>query len=249
MQMEFLQYAYLQTGQDDKARDIVEQAATIKAGDLDPGFEGYYGWVEASFPIRVALVTSDWSSALKLQPSKDAGRYVLRVESWSHAVAAGHLHDVRAADQPVLEYEATFTKPELIEEESRFSGQLAETLAWALFAKGDTAGAISLLRPVADHQDRVGKGEVELPAREMLADMLRLSNQPDAALTEYKVALQTDPGRFSALLHAGEVAQILGRKREAMGFYKLLLQNTSAADTSTKQTLGPARAFLNGQHS
>jgi tetratricopeptide (TPR) repeat protein len=162
-------------------------------------------------------------------------------------VAAGHLHDVRAADQAVLDYEATFTKSELIEEEGRFSGQLAETRAWALFAKGDTAGAISLLRPVADHQDRVGKGEVELPAREMLADMLRLSNQPDAALTEYKICLQTDPGRFNALLHAGEVAQVLGRKQEATGFYKLLLQNASAADISTTQTLGPARAFLSGQ--
>jgi len=247
--MEFLQYAYLQTGQNDKARDIVEQAATIKAGDLEPGFESYYGWVEASFPIRLALETSDWSSALNLQPSKDAGRYVLRVESWSHAVAAGHLHDVRAADQAVLDYEATFTKPELIEEEGRLSAQLAETRAWALFAKGDAAGAVSLLRPVADHQDRVGKGEVELPAREMLADMLRLSNQPDAALTEYKVSLQTDPGRFNVLLHAGEVAQVLGRKQEAMGFYKLLLQNASAADSSTKQTLAPARAFLSGQHS
>ena len=247
--MEFLQYAYLQTGQNDKARDIVQQAATIKAGDLEPGFESYYGWVEASFPIRLALETSDWPSALKRQPSKDAGRYVLRVESWSHAVAAGHLHDVRAADQAVLDYEATFTKPELIEEEGRFSGQLAETRAWALFAKGDTAGAISLLRPVADHQDRVGKGEVELPAREMLADMLRLSNQPDAALTEYKICLQTDPGRFNALLHAGEVAQVLGRKQEAVGFYKLLLENASAADTSRKKTLAPARAFLSGQHS
>ncbi len=100
--MEFLQYAYLQTGQNDKARDIVQQAATIKAGDLEPGFEGYYGWVEASFPIRLALETSDWSSALRLQPSKDAGRYVRRVDSWSHAVAAGHLHDVRGADQAVL---------------------------------------------------------------------------------------------------------------------------------------------------
>jgi tetratricopeptide (TPR) repeat protein len=247
--MEFLQYAYLQTGQDDKAREIAQQAATIKAGDLEPGFEGYYGWVEASFPIRLALETSDWSGALRVQLPKDAGPYVRRVESWSHAVAAGHVHDVRAADQAVLDYEATFTKPELIEEEGHSSAQLAETRAWALFAKGDTAGAVSLLRPVADHQDRVGKGEVELPAREMLADMLRLSNQPDAALTEYKISLHTDPGRFNALLHAGEVAQVLGRKQEAMGFYKLLLQNVSAADTSTKQTLAPARAFINGQHS
>jgi hypothetical protein len=83
----------------------------------------------------------------------------------------------------------------------------------------------------------------------MLADMLRLSNQPDAALTEYKICLQTDTGRFNALLHAGEVAQVLGRKQEAVGFYKLLLENASAADSFTKKTLAPARAFLSGQHS
>jgi len=46
-----------------------------------------------------------------------------------------------------------------------------EIRAWALFAQGDLQGAIKLLRPVAGRKGKIGKGEVELPAREMLAEM------------------------------------------------------------------------------
>ena len=48
-----------------------------------------------------------------------------------------------------------------------------EGRAWLSFAEGKNEEALSLLRSIADKQDAFGKGEVELPAREMLADMLQ----------------------------------------------------------------------------
>ena len=155
--MEFLQYAYLQTGQDSKAEAIIQEAQTIKASDLEPGFEGYYGWVEASFKVRFALETEDWAAALKLMPPTDAGLYVRRVDYWGQAIAAGHLHDRASAAFALSQYEATFTKPELADEEAHQSAQLAEARAWAAFASGDSAKAIAVLRPAADHQDKVSK--------------------------------------------------------------------------------------------
>ncbi len=44
-----------------------------------------------------------------------------------------------------------------------------EARAWLAFAEGKNDEALRLLGSVADKQDIVGKGEVELPAREMLA--------------------------------------------------------------------------------
>jgi len=58
---------------------------------------------------------------------------------------------------------------------------------------------LALLRPLADRQDQIGKREVELPAREMLADILLEMNRPQDALAEYAKSLQSDPNRFDGL--------------------------------------------------
>ena len=239
--MEFLQYAYLQTGQDMKARAIIHEAQTVKASDLEPGFEGYYGWVEASFVVRFAIETEDWAGALKLTPASDAGPYVRRVDYWGQAIAAGHLHDRTAAESALSLYEATFTKAELADEESDSSAQLAETRAWAAFASGDAKRAVDLLRPAAEHQDKVGKGEVELPAREMLADILRLSGNLKAAFTEYKISLTTDPGRLTSLAHAEATAYSLNRDREAAALALEVAHNTTRADPAVKTKLNRIR--------
>ena len=232
--MEFLQYAYLQTGQDDKAKAIIQQARTIKASDIEPGFESYYGWVEASFKVRFALETEDWAGAGKLVPASDAGIYVCRLDYWGQAIAAGHLHNKAAAAFALSQYEATFTKAELTDEEASASAQLAEARAWTAFAFGDSAKAVGLLRPVAEHQDRVGKGEVELPAREMLADILRLSGELADALKEYKISLTTDPGRLTSLVHAEATAYKLNRDHEAAALALQVAHNTTMADPAVK---------------
>jgi tetratricopeptide (TPR) repeat protein len=104
-----------------------------------------------------------------------------------------------------------------------------EIRAWARFANGDIQGAISLLRPVADRQAKVGKGEVELPAREMMAEMFLLSGKFTEALTAYRASLVSDPNRFNALLGAGEAAEQLKRRKIAATYYRALLANCSGA--------------------
>lgn len=106
---------------------------------------------------------------------------------------------------------------------------MGEVKAWALFAEGQTDNAVALLNSIADMQAHVGKGEVELPAREMMGDMLRLANRRPEALHEYRLSLLADPGRLTTLLHAGEIADKLGLKQEASSYYRLLAVNTHMA--------------------
>jgi len=84
---------------------------------------------------------------------------------------------------------------------------------------------LKLLRAVADRQDAVGKGEVELPAREMVADMLLEMNRPEEALGEYEKALQTDPNRFNGLYGAARAAEIANKPEKASTYYAQLLKN------------------------
>jgi tetratricopeptide (TPR) repeat protein len=188
--MEFLEYAYLQTGQDDEAHAIVTQARTVTAEEVDPRYPTYYGIVEARFPALYAIETHDWAMAAGLE-----------------VVVGGN----------------------------------AYSQALTLLAR-----ATALLRPVVERQAKVGKGEVELPAREMLADMLLLTGNARQAFEEYQESLRSDPNRFNALLGAGQAAERLGRRALAGDYYRTLLANCAGATGPAKSQLGHAAVVAAG---
>jgi len=117
-------------------------------------------------------------------------------------------------------------------------------LAWGSFAQGDAVGAVREMRQSADLQDRVGQGEVDIPAREMLADMLLELGQSGEALIEYKLALKLSPNRFNGLFNAGKAAEASGAKGEAERYYTALLKSTDNGQRSARPELQHAKAFL-----
>ena len=102
--------------------------------------------------------------------------------------------------------------------------------------------ALSLLRSVADKQDAEGKGEVELPAREMLGDMLLEINRLREALAEGEKSLNTDPSRFNGLYGAARSAELLQQPRTAAPYYAQLLKNCEAP--SQRPELSHAKELL-----
>ena len=119
-----------------------------------------------------------------------------------------------------------------------------EIHAWAAFSQGDVNSAIAWLRPVADRQAKSGKGEVELPAREMLAEMQLLSDRPAEALQEYQASLHSDPNRFNGLLGAARAAEKLGKTDVAVGYYRTLLKNCAHANGAAMRVLAHAREMV-----
>src|SRR5437868_14373060 len=99
-----------------------------------------------------------------------------------------------------------------------------EARAWLAFAEGKNDEALGLLRPIAERQDQVGKGEVELPAREMLADMLLEMNSSEDALAEYEKSLKSDPNRFNGLYGAARAAEFAHYPDKAAA-YSVQLEN------------------------
>jgi len=117
-----------------------------------------------------------------------------------------------------------------------------EAHAWLVFAEGKIDEALSLLRSVADKQDAEGKGEVELPAREMLGDMLLEINRLREALAEYEKSLNTDPNRFNGLYGAARSAELLQQPRTAARYYAQLLKNCETP--SQRPELSHAKELL-----
>ena len=116
--------------------------------------------------------------------------------------------------------------------------------AWAEYAQGDPAKALGLMHETADLQDKTGQGEVDIPAREMLADMLLELKRPQDALVEYEHSLQLSPNRFNGLFNAGMAAEAAGNKMKARKYYKMLLEVTDNGIHTTRPETAHAKAFL-----
>ncbi len=244
--MDFLEYAYLQIGDDAGAKAQIDTLASVNEADADPEFKDYFESQLARGPATYAIERRQWKDALKLQPLASAPPYVQLIAYWGRAIAAGHLRDPATALDALKHYdellEATRkgNKPYIADD---LRNEHAIVKAWVKYASGERDEGARLLRSVADTQDKVGKRETELPAREMLADMLLDMQQPQEALAEYETSLRTDPNRFNGLYGAAQAAEISQQKQKAAAYYSQLLKNC-VGSRSDRPELTQAKTLL-----
>jgi len=244
--MDFIEYAYLQIGDDASAKATMEQIEAIRVEQMDPEFENYLLALQAEGPAKYALERRQWKEALALQPIASAPPQVQLVTYWGRAIAAGHLHDAGAGQDALKHYdellEATRKGPRpYLADGLKDEHQVVQ--AWVAYAAGNSDDAVRWLRAVADDEDKVGKGETGLPAREMLADMLLDLQHPQEALTEYEISLRTDPNRFNGLYGAAQAAARVQQKEKASAYYTQLLKNCEGI-RSDRPELAQAKTLL-----
>jgi len=245
--MDFLEYAYLQTGRDEKARAIKAEAVAVKNEGFTRGLEPYYFYVQAHFPALLTLEIKDWKAAESLQPIAGAEPRVQAITYWVQAVGAGHLGDVTAARAAVQNLDKVLETDKKNHPDSPVppvDTNKNEAHAWLAFAEKDISAAFELIKPVIQFQDQVGKGEVELPAREMYADMLIELNRPAEALEQYRLSLKSDPNRFNGLYGAGRSAELTNQEALAGTYYKQLLDNCDQGTNSDRPELQQAKKFV-----
>ena len=245
--MDFLEYAYLQTGQDDKARAIEAEALSVKQQGFSRNLESYYFYTQAHFPALLALETKDWKAAESLTPPANAEPSSQAISFWAQAVGAGHAGDVAAAKTAVANLDAAMEEAHKKHPERSappLDPRKNEAHAWLAFAEKKNDDAFALLKAVIDLQDRVGKGEVELPAREMYADMLLQLNRPQEALEQYQLSLKSDPNRFNGLYGAAKAAELAHENQLATTYYKQLIENCNEGGASDRTELVQAKKFI-----
>lgn len=236
--MEFLEYAYLQLGRDEEAKAILVEAGSIQPSDVDPRYPGFYAVVEARYPSIYAIETHDWKMAATLEPMPGTSPNSRAMTLLARAEAAGHLHDRSEAARlsSLLRSNESAVQPSSIRD---------EILAWADFAQGDLDAASALLRPIAKQQAEIGTNyEVEIPAADMLADMLMLSGKSSEALLQYEATLKSFPNRLNTLLSAARAATQSGNRPLAAHYYRLALAGRSKADGRARAQLDRTRTGL-----
>jgi tetratricopeptide (TPR) repeat protein len=252
---DFLLYAFLQSGEEARAKTIIDDTAEVMSRyetmpDMSsPFMRSMFPYYRNKFPAFYALEMRDWKAAAALEPASSDRPETKLVTYWARIVAEGHLR------LPVQAH-ADFERHEALVEEVKHGknayfvestgAQIThdELLAWVAFADSDEAEALKRMRQASDLQDRVGQGEVDIPAREMLADMLLELNHPDGALIEYSRALELSPNRFNGLFNAGRAAEAVGDHDKAAAYYSALLESTDNGTHSARQELNHVKAFV-----
>ena len=214
--MDYLVYAYLQSGHDAEAAEVIEQLGVMS--NLDTS-DFKIGYAATAMPIRYAVERSQWADAASIVPRTGAPPHVVAIAVWARGL--GLARSGRAA-----EAQAETDRLRRIAGELRASGNnywatqvgilQREVLAWSAQANGNLPEAVAVMREAADEEDSVEKLPVTpgpiVPAREQLGYLLLAQNHPGPASHEFATALANAPGRRGALHGAALAAKELSNQ-------------------------------------
>ncbi len=245
--MDFLFYAYMQSGRDADAKALIEEIRAMPNKKDDMYGKGYdphaatLSHLTALYPIEM----HDWPAAAALPPAEIEGTAEDSVIYWTRAIGSAHLHQPDAVRKDIAAIENIHQR--LVKSKSEFADAVEddhnEAQAWLAFAEGKIDDAVEAMRPIADKEDSLGEEPEGIPAREMIADMLMEANRPQQALAEYQTDLKLNPNRFDALYGAARAAEAAGKQTDATEYYALLLKVCDGSN-STRPELSQARKLV-----
>jgi tetratricopeptide (TPR) repeat protein len=214
--MDYLVYAYLQSGRETEAGQIVEQLKSMQALNRADFKVGY---ASVAMPVRYAVERGRWADAAKIVPPADGPPHVVAIAVWARGI--GLARSGQGADARVQSERLRTIEGQLRSSGSSYwatqTGILArEVEAWAAQADQHPEKAVALMRAAADEEDGIEKLPVTpgpiVPAREQLGTMLLEQKQPSQAAAEFESALKLAPGRRGAMRGAAQANELLSKE-------------------------------------
>ena len=256
--MDYLAYAYLQTGRDAEAQRVLSDLNALKRAD-PPVFSVAYA--ATAIPARLLLERRMWREAASLRLQDNVrqlaplgeyrwgeahvqfARAIGAVRSGDAAAARSELAKLQEIEQSLVVPPGTYDWKTQVSIER----QIAE--AWLARAEGRNEEAERLMRAAADLDDSSEKHPVTpgaiLPAREQLGELLLELDRPAEALAEFEASLRRAPRRLAGLHGASRAAKLAGNAKKASAYYSQLAELTKGGD-GTRKEVKEARAFAAG---
>jgi tetratricopeptide (TPR) repeat protein len=251
--MDYLAYAYLQSGQDNQARQIVDELNRIQQAEPE-NFKVAYAF--SAIPARYVLERRRWSEAASLAVSPARfpwGRFPWATAHvhFARALGAARTGDVALARQEVEQLTAIRLGLSQIKGDYDWAKQVEilqrAASAWLALADGNREEALRMMLVAAELDDSTDKHPVTpgslIPAREQLGELLLELNRPADALKEFETSLANAPNRFNAVYGTAKAAAALGDLKKAQAYYGKLVSICLHAD-SDRAELVEARNSL-----
>jgi len=250
--LDYLEYAYLQLGQDKDAAGVVARVARVTQTDV-PQFAAAYAL--AAVPARYPLERRKWADAAKLTVAPggfpwDRFPYAEALTHFARGLGAARSGGLPVAREALARLEA-IQAGRVKAGDDYWAGQVKvqqlAVAAWIAQADGRGDEALRTMRTAADLEDASEKHPVTpgqiLPARELLGDLLLERKDPAHALIEYETSLGRTPGRFGGTYDAAHAAEMAGDRAKARVYY-LKLEALAAHADGGRPELDSMRTFL-----
>jgi len=231
---DFMAYAYLQLGQDLKARGLIQDALSIKKVIGVP-LAG--ATARAAVPARYMLERQDWAGAAQLQPLGTGYPMAEAITHFARAMGAARSGDTAAAQadiEKLKEQRAALEKAGQGYWAGQVEIQILGAQAWTAQGQGNKADALKFMREAADLEDasekHVAMENRLYPMRELLADLLMAHGEAAAALTQYETSLKNAPMRLRGFYGVAKAAEVSGDAKKAREYFEKLARLTRNAD-------------------
>lgn len=226
--MDYLEYAYLQSGRVKQAMAVLDEMNALPPVS---GLTLTGDYALAAIPARAAIELSNWQQASALAVRKGAVPWAEAI-TWEAigegSARAGNLERAAGAEQTLASLRDAASKLNNAYWANQIEVQRREVAAWMAEKGGNKTEAVSKMRSAVELEESMDKDAVTpgaiTPAREMLAELYSMENQPEESLTEYEAVLRVAPNRFNALYRAARAAEASGKSEIAKRYYQKLTE-------------------------
>jgi hypothetical protein len=245
--MDYEVYAYLQLGQDAKAKALIDEMADV-TGLTETYMPGPYAM--AVSPARYVIERGDWKAAANLQVRPNPLPQVQAITYTARALGAARSGDPEAARADIAKL--TEFRDKLRDAKDAYWSEQVDiqrqvATAWALYAEGKQDEALAAMSAAAAAEDKTEKHPVTpgvpKPARELYGSMLLERGMAKEALAAFEATLKKEPNRLGAYAGAAVAAEKSGDLAKAREYYGKVVAIADNADKARSE-VADAQAFL-----
>ncbi len=214
--MDYLVYAYLQSGRYSEADQVIQQLRGMSGLDTT---DFKIAYASTAMPVRFAVERSQWADAASIVPPTGAPLHVVAIAVWARGLGlsrSGHSGKAQAEADRLRQIESQLRSSDNDYWANQVGILVREIAAWSAQAEGKLEEAVASMREAAEEEDAMEKLPVTpgpiIPAREQLGYLFLEQNHPGLAFKEFETALANAPGRRGALQGAAHAAELSGEK-------------------------------------
>ena len=251
--IDYLVYAYLQLGDNARAKLEMDKVKEIKEVFPKDHFASAYALI--AIPARLAVENKNWELATKLElpnTNLDWGKatWPKAILHFSRALGFTNTGNSLAAQKELeilISLRNRLNEAENIYESGQVTIQIEAIKGWIEYSKGNADKAIEYMKLASNLESETSKAAVTpgeiIPADELLADLYLALNRPEDALKAYKLNLKGHPSRFNGIYGAAKAAQQLNDTKLTAYYFEKLIKLSENVNSSRPE-IAEAKEFL-----
>jgi tetratricopeptide (TPR) repeat protein len=210
---------------------------------------GYFAL--AAIPARYALELRDWQQAEQLELRETPFPFTDAITWFARGLGAARLGHLPAANEASASLK--LIQERLLRANEPYWARQVEiqalaVAAWSALATGAKEEALRQMESAAEMEDGTEKSVITpgplSPARELLGEMLLITNEPIRALEQFEATLKKEPQRFNSLYGAAHAAQLSGSRDASQKYFRELLSVCAHSDKPARLELEEAEQSI-----